>query len=68
MSKNIKCILKISPMSGTEVYGALRQMKQMGTRGLNGTDGKIIRIFVPVITETLACICDLCIDKSHFPS
>ena len=67
-SKNINSSLKIPPMSIAEVYRALCQMKQTGSRGLDGIDGKIIRLSAPVITETLTYIYNLCIDKSYFPS
>ena len=48
--------LKIPSMSVTEVNRALCQMKQTGTRGLNGIDCNIIRLSAPVITETLTYI------------
>ena len=56
------------PMSITEVYQALCHLKQSGTRGLDGIDGKILKLSAPVIAETLTYVYNLCIDKSHFPS
>ena len=59
--------LVIPPMSVTEVYHALCHLKQSGTRGLDGIDGKILKLSAPVIAETLTYVYNLCIDKSDFP-
>ena len=66
-SKNIISTLVKPPMSITEVYQALCHLKQSGTRGLDGIDGKILKLSAPVIAETLTYVYNLCIDKSHFP-
>ena len=49
-----------------EVYNALLQLKQTGTRGLKDRDGKIIKMSAHVITETVTYIYNLCIDKNIF--
>ena len=54
-------------MTITEVYQALCHLKQSGTRGLDGIDGKILKLSAPVIAETLTYVYNLCIDKSLFP-
>ena len=66
-SKNIISTLVIPPMTITEVYQALCHLKQSGTRGLDGIDGKILKLSAPVIAETLTYVYNLCIDKSLFP-
>ena len=63
----IKSTPKIPFMSIHEVYNALLQSKQTGTRGLDGIDGKILKLSAPIITETLTYIYNLCIDKNCFP-
>ena len=41
------------PMTITEVYNALIDLKQTGTRALDGLDGKILKLSAPVISDTL---------------
>ena len=43
----------IPPMIITEVYNALIHLKQIGTRGLDGLDGKILKFSAPVVSDTL---------------
>ena len=58
----------IPPIAIYEVYNALLQLKQTGTRGLDDLDGKIIKMSAAhVITETVTYIYNLCIDKNYFP-
>ena len=49
-----------------EVYNALLQLKQTGTRGLDDLDGKIIQMCAHVITETVTDIYNLCVNKNYF--
>ena len=58
--------LTIPPIAIYEVYSALLQLKQTGTRGLDDLDGKIIKMCTHVITDTVTYICNLCIDKNYF--
>ena len=66
-SKISNSTLTIPPIAIYEVYNALLQLKQTGTRGLDDLDGKIIKMSAHVITETVTCIYNLCIDENHFP-
>ena len=43
----------IPPMTITEVYNSLIHLKQNGTPGLDGLDGKILMLSAPVINDTL---------------
>ena len=54
-------------MTVREVYKSLYHLKQSNTKGTDGLDGKILRLSVPFIAETLTCIYNLCIDKNTFP-
>lgn len=67
-SKNIHQSLMIPPFKLYEVYHLLRDLKQTGTKGLDGLDGKIIKLSAPVIADSLTYIYNLCLDKSYFPS
>ena len=51
-SKISNSTLTIPPVAIYEVYNALLQLKQTGTRGLDDLDGKIIKMSAHVITET----------------
>ena len=55
-------------MTITEVYNALIHLKQTGTRGLDGLDGKILKLFAPLISDTLTYIHNLCIQKCCVPA
>ena len=55
-------------MTVTEVYNALKYLKQSGTRDLDGLDTKILRLAAPLITNTLTYVFNLCIMKSTFPT
>ena len=55
-------------MTATDVYNALKHLKQSGTRDLDGLDTKILRLAAPVITITRTYVFNLCITKSTFPS
>ena len=66
-SKISNSTLTIPPIAIYEVYNALLQLKQTGTRGLDDLDGKIIKMSAHVITETVTYIYNLCIDKNYFP-
>ena len=54
-------------MTVTEVYSALRHLKENGARDLDGLDGKVLKLTAPIITDTLTYIYNLCIDKNHIP-
>ena len=58
----------IPPMTITEVYNALVHLKQTGTRGLNGLDGKILKLSAPVISDTLTYVYHLCIQNCYVPA
>ena len=49
------------------MYNARLQLKQIGTRGLDDLDDKIIKMCLHVIAETVTDIYNLCIDKNYFP-
>ena len=66
-SKISNSTLTIPPIAIFEVYNALLQLKQTGTRGLDDLDGKIIKMWAHVITETVTSIYNLCIHKNYFP-
>ena len=55
-------------MTVTEVYNALKYLKQSGTRDLDGLDTKILRLAAPLITNTLTYVFSLCIMKITFPT
>jgi hypothetical protein len=67
-SKNVTTKLDIPFMTVIEVSQALNHLKQTNTRGLDGLDGKILKIAAPFITDSLTYIYNLCIDKSYFPN
>ena len=66
-SKTSKSTPSIPTVTVCEVYNALLQLKQTGTRDLEDLDGKIMKICAPVITDTLTYIYNLCMDKHYFP-
>ena len=66
-SKISNSTLTIPPIAIYEVYNALLQLKQTGTRGLDDLDGTIIKMSAHVITETVTYIYNLCVDKNYFP-
>ena len=55
-------------MTVTEVYNALKYLKQSGTRDPDGLDTKILRLAAPLITNTLTYVFNLCKMKSTFLS
>ena len=55
-------------MTVTDVYNALKNLKQSGTRDLDGLDTKIVRLAAPIITNNLTYVFNLCITKSTFPN
>ena len=55
-------------MTVTEVYNALKHLKQSGTRDLDGLDTNILRLATPLIANTLTYVFNLCIMKSTFPN
>ena len=65
--KHITSELSIPSLCVFEVFNYLTQLKQSGTRGLDGIDSKILKLSAPVITDTLTYIYNLCIDKHYFP-
>ena len=67
LSKNIQSKFDIPLMTVTEVYNALKYLKQSGTRDLDGLDTKILRLGSPLITNTLTYVFNLCIMKNTFP-
>ena len=68
LSRNIQGKLDIPLMSVTDVYNALKHLKQSGTRDLDGLDTKILRLAAPIITNSLTYVFNLCISKSTFPN
>ena len=66
-TKNIDTDLTIPRISVHQVFQALLHLKQTGTHGLDGLDGKILKLAAPVITDTLTYIYNLCIDNHYFP-
>ena len=50
-------------MTITEVYNALIHLKQTGTRGLDGLDGKILKLSAPLISDTLTYVYNLYTQK-----
>ena len=66
--KKIHHAAYIPKMKLHEVYDALRELKQTGTKGLDGIDGKILKSSAPVIAESLMYIYNLCIDNNYFPA
>ena len=64
-SKISNSTLMIPPIAIYEVYNALLQLKQTGTRGLDDLDGKIIKMSAHVITETVTYMYNLCIEKKE---
>ena len=54
-------------MTIRELYKSLCHLNQSNTKGSDGYDGKILRLSVPFIAETLTYICNLCINKNTFP-
>ena len=67
-SRNIQGKLDIPLMSVTDVYNALKHLKQSGTRDLDGLDNKILRLAAPIITTSLTYVFNLYITKSTFPN
>ena len=65
--KKIYHAVYIPPMKLYEVYDSLRKLKQTGTRGIDGIDGKILKLCTPIIAEPLTYIYNLCIDQNYFP-
>ena len=66
--RNIQSDLNISPMDVHTVFTSLRRLKQTATRGIDGLDGKILKLSAPIIAESLTYIYNLCIDKQCFPN
>ena len=58
----------IPPTIITEVYNALIHLKQTGTRGLDGLDGKILKLSAPAISDTLTYVYHLCIQNCYLPA
>ena len=65
--KQIQPYTHLKPMTVMDVSKYLSQMKQTGTRDLDGLDSKILKLASPVITNTLTYLYNLCIDKNCFP-
>ena len=53
-------------MTVTNVYYALKHLKQSGTRDLDGLDTKILKLAAPLITDTLTYVYNLSITKNTF--
>ena len=64
---NIQDKLEIPLLIVTDVYYALKHLKQSGTRDLDGLDTKILKLAAPLITDTFAYVYNLCITKNTFP-
>ena len=67
-SHNIQDKLEIPLLTVTDVYYALKHLKQSGKRDLDGLDTKILKLAAPLITDTLTYVYNLCIMKNTFPS
>ena len=65
-SHNIQDKLEIPLLTVTDVYYALKHLKQSGTRDLDGLDTKILKLAAPLITDTLTYVYNLCITKNTF--
>ena len=68
LSRNSQGKLDIPLMTVTDVYNALKSLKQSGIHDLDGLDTKIVRLAAPIITNTLTYVFNLCITKSTFPN
>ena len=55
-------------MTITELYNTLVHSKKTGTCGLDGIDGKILKLFVPAVSDTQTYVYSLCIQKCHAPA
>ena len=66
-SHNIQDKLEIPLLTVTDVYYALKHLKQSGTRDLDGLDTKIMKLAAPLINDTLTYVYNLCITKNTFP-
>ena len=66
-SKKTHSYLHLKSMTVIDVSKCLAQLKQSGTRDLDGIDSKILKLASPVITDTLTYLYNLCIDKNCFP-
>ena len=66
-SHNIQDKLEIPLLTFTDVYYALKHLKQSGTRDLGGLDIKILKLAALLITDTLTYVYNLYIMKNIFP-
>ena len=66
-SKNIRSESTIPYVTVYEVHFYLTHLKQTRTRGLDGLDGKILKLCASIISDSLTYLYNLCIDKSYFP-
>jgi len=55
-------------MTITKLYNALVHLKQTGTCGLDGLDGKILKLSATVISDTLTYVYNLCIQNCYVPA
>ena len=67
-SHNIQDKIEIPLLTVTDVFYALKHLKQSGTRDLDGLDTKILKLAAPLITDTLTYVYNLCIMKNTFTS
>ena len=66
-TKNIQSAPPIPPMTIAEVFNALVHLQRTGARGLDGLDGKILKLSALVICDTPTYIYNLCIEKCSIP-
>ena len=66
-SRNIQSKLVIPLLTVTDVYNALKHLKQSGTRDLDGLDTIILKLAALLIADTLTYVYNLCIIKNTFP-
>ena len=66
LSKNNQSKFDIPLMTMTEVYNALKYLKESGTRDPDGLDTKTLPLAAALITSTLTYVFNLCILKSTF--
>ena len=59
--------LNIPYLSVYEVYNSLLKLKQSKSRGMDGIDGKILKIAAPIISDSLTYIYNKCLEKNIFP-
>ena len=65
--KNIQSKSNLPLMTINDVYKELNQLKQSNTKGIDGVDGKILKLSASIITGSLTYIYNLCLSNKTFP-